>query len=389
MKPQRTLIKNIDNTYLLNKKALWYGRNNIHNCSYEEKLETTKRAIKEYFEFFGGRVFLQYGGGIKSDVLRDIINKQYAHIYSVYLDNGTDFDVIRNHALETADIVYNPFKIKGSKRPSCMKEVIEKYGYPTVSNLTDMEVWRKRRERDNPNCDADKELKKEFESIREELFDVEEEMRIINDIFPFREELLDADFDIAPFCCRILFQGLLNRYMGASKCARISPIITTDSKSLFRKWVEHGENDYADYEGRKRIMTAMRKPVSYPLARWTRSDILRYAKENNIDYCKEFYGDIIEIPMDDGENQYITSKRKESKCKYCIYKKYENEPSPNRWEQMKKDFPKEYKKIIEGGEYRRGKDGVTKWKPNSKGLGFSHIMDFLANICHNDKFRKY
>lgn len=389
MKPQRNTTKTIDNTYLLNKRALWYGRNNIHKCSYEEKLEGTKQAIKEYFEFFGGRVFLQYGGGIKSDVLRDIINKQYAHIYSVYFDNGTDYDLIRSHALVTADIVYNPFNTKNSKRPSCMKEVIEKYGYPTVNHKIDLKVWSEKEKQKDPNYDAEKEIKKELGNIREELYDVDEEMRFINDPFPLREELLYTDFDVAPFCCQILFQGFLNRYLGTSKCARISPLITTDSRLLFRKWVEHGENDYSDYEGRKRIMTAMRKPVSYPLIRWTRSDILRYAKENNIDYCKEFYGDIIEIPMENGENEFITTKRKESKCKYCIYKRYENEPSPNRWEQMKKDFPKEYRQIIEGGEYRRGKDGVTKWKPSKKGLGFSHIMDFLANICHNDNFKKY
>lgn len=332
----------------------------------EEKIESAQRIIREYFEHFGGRVFVVYGGGIKSDVLRHIVKQMYPGVDCIYFDNGTDYDVIRDYAAEVAEAIYQ-------ERNFGMKQYIENYGYPCYSKYMSNLAYN------FLNAESVETRKICFERMTGIQCDTMEEINEI-DISQTSAELLKADFKVCGRCCRYLFESFIRRYIRISYRAPIFPSIL--SIEMKREIMRRGEHYYHTYDcERNHTLTEAR---CFPFVYWYRKDFLRYIKEHNIPYCKEFYGEIVKAEQ---EGEYITTKRDRSDCKYCpFYNNGWDNPlgKKNKWELMKKEYPLEYKEIVEGGRYFH-----RKWKPTNEGLGFGHTFDFVANAFRDENYKRY
>ena len=78
-----------------------------------------------------------------------------------------------------------------------------------------------------------------------------------------------------------------------------------------------------------------KRPVSKPLGFWTDQDILKYLKENNIDYAK-CYGEIKQK-----DSKLELTKLNRTGCMFCMYGLH-LEGTPNRFDKMKETHPKIY-----------------------------------------------
>ena len=76
-----------------------------------EKIERTKLLIKEFYEYFDGKVFITFSGGKDSTVLLDIARSIYPQIPAVYCNTGLEYPEI-NDFVKTIDnvTIVKPFK---------------------------------------------------------------------------------------------------------------------------------------------------------------------------------------------------------------------------------------------------------------------------------------
>ena len=355
-----------------------YRRKLARRLSQAEKIEESKKAIQEYYEYFNGMVFMQYGGGIASDVLRHMIQVEcgYPSVQTFYLDNGMDYPEIRQYAMENADVIVYPQRT--------FAEEITKFGYP----IHDSKLARNVSGYKSKNASTKTRLItfEKISGLDPRHFDTEEDLLALE-----KEcEILNTDFCINKECCLHMFYYAWERKISATLKAIISPLTAFDSAEAYKIFRENCEcNYYAKYgrdgKGAGGRTTGMRKARSYPLASWTRSDMLRYIVDNNIDYCKEFYGDIVLVKKvgADFYKKYRTTKRYKSKCMFCP-NKYHRVNYKNNFEVLKESYPELYKYLMEGGQYEGG-----KWIPSKEGIGYRHIAEFLNNTYVNEGLARY
>jgi 3'-phosphoadenosine 5'-phosphosulfate sulfotransferase (PAPS reductase)/FAD synthetase len=89
-------------------------------------------------------------------------------------------------------------------------------------------------------------------------------------------------------------------------------------------------------------------PRSRPLGFWTNQDILRYIKENNLSYCDEVYGEIVET-----DGLLSCTKASHTGCVFCGFGAQRDKH--DRLEQLKIQHPK----MWEYGMHKLGMAEVT------------------------------
>ena len=92
----------------------------------EDKIARTKLLIKEWYEFFNGKVAISFSGGKDSTVLLHIARQVYPDIPAVFYDTGLEYPEIREH-VKTFD------NVEWIKPKKTFKQVVLEYGYPVVS----------------------------------------------------------------------------------------------------------------------------------------------------------------------------------------------------------------------------------------------------------------
>lgn len=355
---------------------LKYKKHMVRRLSQRDKVTEAKEAIKEYYEFFGGMVFMQYGGGIASDVLKAIAENECGYkIQTFYLDNGLDYPEIRQYALDKADVVIYP------KRT--FTEEITRDGYPIHDARLAHAIMKYKGKR--ASTASRMKMFEEITGINPRHYDTEEDLLALE-----KEcEILNTDFCINRECCYHMFSHAWERKISDTRRAMISPLNAFDNRGVFAKFREECKcNYYADYgeggkvEGRD---VGFKHARSYPLASWSRADMLRYIVEHNVEYCKEFYGDIVLVKKVGKEyyKKYKTTKRYNSKCMFCP-NKYHKVWYKNNFEVLKESYPELYKYLMEGGQYKD-----EKWIPSKKGIGYRHIAEFLNNTYAHEGLGRY
>ena len=187
------------------------------------------------------------------------------------------------------------------------------------------------------------------------------------------EPLLYVDFKISSACCNIMKKSPSHAYQKQSGKYCMTAQMACESRLRTQQWLMNGCNGFD-----------MKQPISNPMSFWYDTDVLQYAKENNVKLAS-VYGDI--VPKDNqinmfGECQYTTTGCKRTGCIFCGFGCHLEKES--RWLLLKKTHPKQYEFCIGGGEYNE--KGI--WQPNSKGLGLWHCFDVLNSIYGSD-FIKY
>lgn len=94
--------------------------------SLDEKVELTKKRIRDWYDYWDGNVCVSFSGGKDSTVLLHIARQLYPHLKAVYSDTGLEYPEVRQFVrkFDNVDII----------RPTMMfPQVITKFGYPLIS----------------------------------------------------------------------------------------------------------------------------------------------------------------------------------------------------------------------------------------------------------------
>lgn len=60
------------------------------------KIAKTQNRIREWYNYYGGEVYVSFSGGKDSTVLLDIVRELYPDIEAVYVDTGLEYPELRD-----------------------------------------------------------------------------------------------------------------------------------------------------------------------------------------------------------------------------------------------------------------------------------------------------
>lgn len=294
----------------------------------EDKIARTKLLIKEWYEFFNGKVAISFSGGKDSTVLLTIARQIYPDIPAMFCDTGLEYPEIREH-VKTFD------NVTWVKPKKTFKQVVLEYGYPLVSK----EVSRKVHDVRHSKSQAMINLR--LTGIRKT--GTESKKSILSHKWRF---LIDAPFEVSDRCCYFLKKSLSTRYSNETGNHMIVATMAEESSLRMIDWIRHGCNAFT-------ASTPKGKPMSF----WTEQDVLQYIRQYNIPIAK-VYGDVIE--NEDGTLKCSGVHR--TGCMFCMYG-LQFEKSPNRFEKMKETHPKQYEWCMRDVE--------------QGGLGLGKVLDYM------------
>ena len=322
------------------------------------KILKTKNRIKEFYDFFGGQVYVSFSGGKDSTVLLHIAREIYPDIEAVFVNTGLEYPEIQKFVKTFENVTILRPKMR-------FDEVIKKYGYPIISKgvsncVRGAKLGQKSRINllNGKNCDG-----------------TDRKSKFSNEKY---KPLLSVDFEISDMCCDVMKKRPSYNYQ---KTTFKKPIIATMAEeSMLREknWLKSGCNAFGN-----------KHPQSAPMSFWTEQDVLQFLKSRNIPIAS-VYGDIV-YKGDDGmlyENSICggnlcTTGCQRTGCIFCAFGAH-LEKGESRFERLKRTHPKHYKYCMDGGAYDT--DGL--WKPTKDGLGFRHCIDVLNSI-YGENFIKY
>lgn len=90
------------------------------------KIAKTQNRIREWYNYYGGEVYVSFSGGKDSTVLLDIVRGLYPDVEAVYVDTGLEYPELRDFVKTIDNVTW----LKPKKN---FKRVIQEYGYPIVS----------------------------------------------------------------------------------------------------------------------------------------------------------------------------------------------------------------------------------------------------------------
>ena len=93
---------------------------------FNDKLELTKRRIKDWYKHWDGDVFVGFSGGKDSTVLLHIVRSLYPDVEAVFSDTGLEMPEIRNFVKKFKNVT----RVR-PKKP--FNKVIEEDGFALVS----------------------------------------------------------------------------------------------------------------------------------------------------------------------------------------------------------------------------------------------------------------
>lgn len=232
----------------------------------ERKIRVSQLRIMEWYQHWGGKVYVSFSGGKDSTVLLDLARRIYPEIEAVFVDTGLEYPEIRSFVKTKENItMLRPAKT--------FKEVLEEKGYPigskkiarmlrTCQNPTDRNKVTVRLYRTGIKGDGTR--SKNFKLAKKWL------------------KFIDGEYRASEECCDIIKKHPLKKF---GKETGKKPIIGTMAEdSAFRKinWLRTGCNAFSADD-----------PQCKPLSFWTEQDILKYLKITGIPYCS-VYGEIRE-----------------------------------------------------------------------------------------------
>ena len=298
----------------------------MQSWSLERKIRVTQTRIMEFYDHYGGQVYVSFSGGLDSTVLLDLARRVYPDIEAVYVDTGLEYPELR-------DFVKTFDNVTILKPELTFREVIKKYGYPVVSKHVAKMIGRYQngsRAESTIQC-----LSGTYKCAQ---------FNCANWAY-----LTEAPFNISSKCCDMMKKRPIHIFEKQSGKHGILGTLAEESRQRRLNWLTSGCNVF-DGQSSK----------SQPLSFWTRQDELRYIKTFEIPYCS-VYGEIVE--KDNGE--LVTIGLDRTGCMFCGFGAH-REKLPNRYQRLAETHPKIYDYIL--------KD----W--DEGGLGFKKVLDYIGVI---------
>lgn len=282
------------------------------NWALWEKVEHTKKRIREFLGFTNGKAYISFSGGLDSTVLLHIARQVEPNILGVF-SNTTNEDPEIVKFVKTIDnikIIYPKMKFK---------KVVETYGFPFVSKKVSRSIMELRNA--NPNSPNIRNLylsgfnrKSQFAAswkLAKKWY------------FLFDKEV--TKFDITSICCDILKKEPMQRFKKESGLYPITGTTADEGQERELNYIKYGCNIYDN------------NPKSRPLSIWTKQDVWDYVKINNVPYCS-VYDD---LTLKDGT---IVKGESRTGCVACGMGCSLEET--NRFETLRLRNPKHYENVM-------------------------------------------
>jgi 3'-phosphoadenosine 5'-phosphosulfate sulfotransferase (PAPS reductase)/FAD synthetase len=288
----------------------------LQSLTLEQKIQATKVRICEWYNHYGGKVYVSFSGGKDSTVLLHIARECFPDIEAVFIDTGLEYPEIRQFVKQHENVTILRPKMR-------FDEVIKKYGYPVISKKVSQGI---RYYRKGSKWAINAFLGLHCQSGKPSEF--------CENQYAKWKPLADSSLKISDQCCKIMKERPLDAFAKKTNKQPITALLTCESDRRTRAWLSTGCNAFNS-----------EKPMSKPMSFWTEQDVLAYLKTTGLPYCS-VYGDIVA----DNEGQmelYPTEKRyhctgcQRTGCMFCMFGVH-LEQEPNRFQRMKITHPKQY-----------------------------------------------
>lgn len=263
----------------------------------EAKIAFTQQRVKAWYLHYQGDVYVSFSGGKDSTVLLDIVKGMFSDVPAVFCDTGLEYPEVRELALRKADVVIRP-KMN-------FKQVLEKYGYPIPGKEQALYIRQARHSTEH------------MKSIRlgDGRYSVSKRWR----------KLVYAPFEVSEQCCDAIKKRPFKEYEKESGRAKMTAMMACESTRRERNYLQRGCNNFS-----------AKSPSSMPMAIWTEQDILRYIVENGIEYAA-CYGEIV----GGADGKLFCTREDRTGCMFCMFGIH-YDGTPNRFQRMQRDYPKQY-----------------------------------------------
>lgn len=280
---------------------------------WETKLKLTETRIREWYENWGGQVYLSYSGGLDSTVLLHMIRKIIGpEIPAVFSNTGLEYpEIVRFARQASGEFVEICPKGKDGKRIT-FKQVVDTYGFPIASKETASKIRKLR----HGNLSDKYRRYLLYGDERGKFGKLPEKWKF----------LVNAPFDTSEKCCDVMKKKPFKMYV--KKTGR-APYIGVTQDEGFKREHQYAKTGCNVYDGST--------IKSQPLGFWTKQDVLRYVVENDIDICS-VYGDIKQKPA----GEYYCTGEQRTGCMFCAFGCH-LEPEPNRFQRMQVERPIAYR----------------------------------------------
>ena len=332
----------------------------LQALSLEEKIQVSTARIIEWYETWGGQVYVSNSGGVDSTVLSDLVHRIYPEVPDVYCDTGLEYPELRNFILSKPNVIVLKPIIYNKKTKSYIHisfpEIIAKYGYPLISKEQSAFIQEYRHTNSN-----------KLRTIRLK-GNKYGRGKISQKWLKF--EKIHREIEVGDKCCDFTKKNPAKHFEQQNGLHPFIGTMTEESDQRQSNWLMYGCNAFNKS-----------RPTSTPLSFWTKNDILHYLKKYNIPYAS-VYGKIIE-----NNGVYKTTKCQRTGCIFCGYGCH-LEPNPNKFQQLAITHPQLYDYCMRGGKF----DETGHWVPD-KGLGMAKVLDAINVQWWNteeerDKYRK-
>ena len=112
-----------------------YDLKQMQSVPLDGKINMTKERIRQWYDYWDGKVYVSFSGGKDSTVLKHIVDSMYDDVPAVFVNTGLEYPEIQQFVREVKDGKYGCFNsdVEIIRPEMRFDEVIRKYGHPVVS----------------------------------------------------------------------------------------------------------------------------------------------------------------------------------------------------------------------------------------------------------------